>query len=265
MDGTCEDRWINLPGVRNMRDLGGLPLEGGGRTAWRRLIRSDNLRALPASAVAELLETYAVRAVADLRTDVEVASEGRGPFVNVDNVTVHSLSLFPPTPPSTRAGIDEPPRLPWNRGDGSARPVVDVYLGYLQDRSDSVMSALRLIATSSGSTIVHCAAGKDRTGMVCAWALAEVGVTREAIIGDYVMSAGRISMVLSDMRSRPTYDDDFADDLPDSAYLPQANTMDDVLAAVDREFGGIPAWLRAHGWTEADATALRAKLVGPAQ
>ena len=60
-----------------------------------------------------------------------------------------------------------------------------------------------MIAHSPGATIVHCAAGKDRTGTVVAIALAEVGVTREAIVADYARSAERIEHIFGRLRSSP--------------------------------------------------------------
>ena len=72
--------WIDLSGVVNMRDLGGLPTEGGDVVRHRRLLRSDNLQDLSAGSVRALLEEYRLTDVVDLRTHVEVAKEGDGPL-----------------------------------------------------------------------------------------------------------------------------------------------------------------------------------------
>jgi protein-tyrosine phosphatase len=107
---------------------------------------------------------------------------------------------------------------------------------------------------------VHCAAGKDRTGVVAALALAEVGVEREVIIEDYALSAERIEAIFARLRSSRTYAGDLADQSIDK-HRPRADTMRSLLAALDHD-GGVAHWLRARGWTEADAAALRARLLG---
>ena len=71
--------WLELDGAVNARDLGGLPTVDGGQVQPRRLIRSDNLQGLSERDVRALVDEHNVRAVADLRTGVEVRSEGPGP------------------------------------------------------------------------------------------------------------------------------------------------------------------------------------------
>ena len=119
-----------------------------------------------------------------------------------------------------------------------------------------------MIAHTDGATIVHCAAGKDRTGVVVAFALAEVGVTREEIVADYARSAERV-------RRRPP---------PGRAAAPTPGTWNrrrstgtspvrspwsGCSTRWTRLHGGVPAWLRANGWTEQDAAALRHHLLDP--
>ena len=69
---TTTARWIALQGAANVRDLGGLPLRGGGATAPGVLLRADNLQGLTARDVHRLVGELGVRAVVDLRTAVEV-------------------------------------------------------------------------------------------------------------------------------------------------------------------------------------------------
>jgi protein tyrosine/serine phosphatase len=135
-----------------------------------------------------------------------------------------------------------------------------VYLSYLEDRSDSALAALRFVAATDGAVIVHCAAGKDRTGVVTALALAAVGVAREAIIADYALSAERIEAIFARLLSSTTYADDLAGESIDR-HRPRADTMDRLLDMLDEQYGGVPAWLRSHGWTDTDAAALRAHLL----
>lgn len=259
-------RWIELDGAVNTRDLGGLPTVDGHTTRPDRLIRSDNLQGLTAADVRVLVDERDVRTVADLRTGVEVEAEGPGPMTREPLVTVEHFSLFPESGHHTDAAAaedsDAPVVLPWQqrREDGQRRSASTIYLSYLDDRADSAIATLRLIANSDGATIVHCAAGKDRAGVVTALALAEVGVTHDAIVADYALSADRIEAIFERLRASRTYAEDLAGQSIDK-HRPRPQTMQRLLAAIDQEHGGVPAWLRAHGWTERDAAALRAKLL----
>ena len=81
MTTTPVPAWIELDGVDNMRDVGGLPTGDGGAVAAGRLIRSDNLQELSPASVRHLVDDLGVTDVVDLRTFVEVAKEGDGPLV----------------------------------------------------------------------------------------------------------------------------------------------------------------------------------------
>jgi protein tyrosine/serine phosphatase len=265
---AIESRWIELEGADNVRDVGGLPTEDGRMVRPGRLIRSDSLQDLTAADVRRLVDELHVRAVADLRTGVEVAGEGPGPMTREPLVRVEHLSLFPePADVEVSESDDGPVVLPWQEreqeltDDQRRRGVSGVYLRYLEDRADSVLAALRLIAGTEGATIVHCAAGKDRTGVIVALALAEVGVSREAIIADYALSAERVEAIIARLVARRTYATDLVKDEPIDKHKPKPVTMQRLLDALDAEFGGVSAWLRDHGWTEDDAAALRRKLL----
>jgi rhodanese-related sulfurtransferase len=188
-----------------------------------------------------------------------------------DVVEICHLSLFPEAGEATDAAAvdaeedDAPVVLPWQSDERAEfeerRGVSGIYLGYLDDRADSIIAALRVIADTDGATVVHCAAGKDRTGVVVACALAEVGVTPEAIVADYARSGERIEAIYRRLSARRTYRQDLTSTAIDE-HRPRASTMQRLLAAVDELHGGIPAWLRAHGWTEDDSARLRRKLLG---
>lgn len=271
MSDAAGSRWIELDGAVNVRDLGGLPTVGGGRTAAHRLIRADNLQDLSDRDVKILVEEIGVRAVADLRTDLELRLEGPAPLDGDERVDVRHLSLVPEAGEATDVAAVEDGRqpviLPWQTDEsgelgahGFDLGAAGTYLEYLQDRGDAVLEALRLIAHSDGATIVHCAAGKDRTGTVVALALTEVGVLREAIVADYQASAQRIGRIFARLEASPTYTDDVRRRPPEE-HAPRPETMRRFLDLVDQRWGGVPRWLRATGWTEEDARALRAKLL----
>jgi protein-tyrosine phosphatase len=254
--------WIELDGAVNARDLGGVPLIGGGAVIAHRLIRTDNLQDLSPRDVRLLVDVYDVRAVADLRTTIEVTSEGPGPLTHEPGIEFSHRSLFEEDniAPDIIATDDGPVVLPWqNPKPGDRRTAVQVYLGYLTKRPESVIGALRLIAHSPGATVVHCAAGKDRTGVVIALALDAVGAQRAAIIADFARTGDRLPQLLARLAASATYTHVISVDDPDR-HAPRASTMEQFLGELDAQYGGTASWLAASGWTADDAQALQAKL-----
>ena len=261
------ERWIDLHGLVNMRDLGGLPTSDGGRTASARLIRSDNLQDLTDDDVTRLVDELGVTDIVDLRTDQEVHVEGPGPLRRVASLTHHHHSLIEELPPSDSARtVGQRALLTPDEGQ---RPSLDGefwakhYLGYLARRPDSVAAALSVIARAEGATVVHCAAGKDRTGTVVAMALDVAGVPREEIVADYVLTAERIDAIIARLMPRPTYGAALAkQEVGDQ--LPRAESIEAILDAVHEGWGGAAGWLLHRGWTQPDVARLRARLTEPA-
>lgn len=273
-------RWIEIEGVVNMRDLGGLPTSDGAVIAERRLIRSDNLQDLSSAAVDHVVSVLGVRDIVDLRSDTELHVIGDGPLRVVESLVHHHHSLVPRRayedrlPDAARAAAqaakdDQEPvgdtglGAPGQQHDGrrDAAFWTDHYLGYLSRRPDSVSAALDVISRSAGATIVHCAAGKDRTGTVVAMALAVAGVPDEVIVEDYVLSAERIERILDRLANDPVYGEALRTQ-PVDDQRPRAETMESILASLADEFGGASGWLRTHGWIDDDLDRLRARLRG---
>lgn len=256
-------RWINLEGAVNVRDLGGLPARDGGVTRYGRIMRADNLQGLTHRDVSRLVGELKLRHVVDLRSNAEVALEGPGPLTQVPEVTHHHLTLYAEGGRHTDVeaeSIDADWALPWHDRllDEELR-VSGFYFGYLRDRPDAVVAALRAMALDDGAAVIHCAAGKDRTGVLTALALETAGVTREAIVEDYVATGDRLEQVLRRLRASPTYRDDL-DSRPADDHMPRARYIEQFLSVLDERFGGPMGWLDRHGWTPADTQALRARL-----
>ena len=263
-------RWIELDGLANLRDVGGLPTADGASIAPGRLLRSDNLQTLTPADVDALLG-LGLTDVVDLRSEYEAENEGPGPLVATPQVRIHQLSLFR----EWREGIgeekpDERPEvlpeeaLPWVDLEPRVElenPVASVYLSYLIDRPDSVVAALRVIAQAEGAALVHCAAGKDRTGTIVALALSLVGADRDAVIEDYAASSERVQAILDRLLATKTYADNLRD-RPLSSHLTHAETMRVLLDHIDAEHGGVPALMERLGWTPQDQRRLEAKLRG---
>jgi protein-tyrosine phosphatase len=275
---TRTDRWIRLEGTSNTRDLGGLPTRDGGRTKFGRVLRSDNLQTLTPDDVHRLVDELGLTDVIDLRTTAEVLLEGRGPLRQVPTVTHRHFTLLPERGQRTDVFAveedGEPVRaslpgdwaesvLPRAQAPGAAGepPAVQSYLGYLIDGEQNMLAALRTLATGGpGAAVVHCAAGKDRTGVVCALALAVADVEPQAIIADYAQTAEVIDALVARLAARPTYAEDMAR-RDTASHTPRAESMRRLLELLDERYGGPVGWLTARGFGPEEQAALRGRLL----
>jgi len=246
--------WLELDGAVNARAV----VPGV-------LLRSDNLQGLSAGDVQRLVEEQQLELVLDLRTDVEVVLEGPGPLTAEPRVRIEHHSLYP-----SRGNTDldvetiKPGTRPWGRSSRrDAYPdesrVVRSYLGYMHNRPDSVVAAVRAIARADAAVLVHCAAGKDRTGVVVALALDASGASREAIAEDYLATGERIVAIIERLRSSETYRAELEGHDPQD-HAPVPGTIERVLELVGEQSGGAAAWLSANGLDDADLERLRERL-----
>jgi protein-tyrosine phosphatase len=256
-------RWIDLDGAVNVRDLGGLVTSGGGTTVTGRLLRSDNLQELSPADVTLLVHGIGLTTVVDLRSTVELAAEGPAPLDTVAAVRHVHLPVLPEQGAATDVVADAlATREDQDRSRYPADSLCGHYLGYLEDRPDQVVGALRTIAGSPGAVLVHCAAGKDRTGVVVALALSAVGVRPEVIVADYAATGERTEAIIARLGRSPTYAADI-NSKPPQAHQPRPGTMTAFLAQVGSRYGGTHRWLAGHGFGGADLGLLRAKLLRP--
>ncbi len=274
MTSLHDTRWLRLDGTANTRDLGGLPTTDGGRTLPGRVLRSDNLQSLSEADVHRLVEEIGLRQVIDLRTSAEVLLEGRGPLRARPEVTHRHFTLLPERGRYTdvfAAEEEEVPDLPagWldsvlprqvDETDESEPAPVRSYIGYLSHRGEAVVGALRALAEPvEGASLVNCAAGKDRTGVVVALTLAVAGVPHDEIAIDYGLSGDVIDAIVARLAATTTYGGDM--ERRDTAvHAPRRETMDRVLELLDERYGGPIGWLEAHGFGPDEQAALRARL-----
>jgi protein tyrosine/serine phosphatase len=252
--------WIELEGAVNVRDLGGLPTADGQRTAGAQLLRADNLQELSPSDVVMLVHDLGVTTVVDLRSSNELQSEGPAPLDAVAGVRHAHHPVLPELGSNTdmiagallTTASHDKSRYPDN-------PACGHYLGYLEDRPDQIVAALRSIAHSEGAALVHCAAGKDRTGVVVALALTVAGVRPQAVVEDYAASGDRTEAIVARLRRSPTYAKDI-DSKPSGAHRVRPETMAAFLDQMESRYGGVARWLAGHGFSDDELRLLRAKL-----
>lgn len=269
-------RWLEFDSLVNARDLGGTPCTDGGVISPGRLLRSDNLQDLTEADVARLLE-LGLTDVVDLRSTIEVETEGPGPLMQVPEVTVHHHSYLPETDrrplpeddPADVSGAEQAAplaeeALPWVDKEpsvGHDDVFASHYLSYLKDRPENVLAALRVIAHADGAALVHCAAGKDRTGTTVAFALTLAGAERDAVVADYAASSERMQLIIDRLMGSAVYRADL-EGRPLSSHMTNPHTMQAVLDHLDAHYGGVEGALQRIGWTAEDTAALRARLRG---
>jgi hypothetical protein len=243
-------RWIALDGAVNARAV----VPGV-------LLRADNLQELSQRDVRVLVEQEALEVVLDLRTDVEVALEGPGPMTAERAVRIEHRSLYPDSGGNT--DLEATSVKPSDTVDEGEVPeetvVVRAYVRYLRRRPDSVVASVRAIARADGAVLVHCAAGKDRTGVVVAVALDAAGVDRDAIVDDYLATAERIDAIVARLVRSSTYRPELEGHDPQQ-HAPVAETMERLLELIDDRLGGSVAWLSEHGLSDTDLQRLRQRL-----
>jgi protein-tyrosine phosphatase len=255
--------WIELEGAVNVRDLGGLPTSDGGKTVGGRLLRSDNLQELSPADVATLVRDIGLTTVIDLRSTAELRAEGPAPLEAIESVRHVHHPVLPEQGHATDVVADVLlTRADEDRSRFCGDPRAGHYLGYLENRPGQVVDALRTIAHSGGAALVHCAAGKDRTGVVVALALSAVGVRADAVIADYAATAERTEAILHRLRRSPTYASDVGRKPPDS-HRPRPETMSAFLEQMDVRYGGVVPWLDGHGFSAGDLDLLHVRLRQP--
>ena len=250
---------IELTCASNFRDLGGLPTEDGRRTRSGRLFRSD-LIVSPVGKDAALLEALGIALVLDLRSASERAS---APNEYWQNAPAELVEFDIGTDVRTRGSF-------WERLRADASPAACVALIHAIYRSVPAATAPALCLLlqrlpDTGPVLLHCSAGKDRTGFVVAMALHALGVTREAILADYLASAVH-ARKYGIANTRATFAQIIGASLQEESAALLAGVRADYLeqsfARLDRSYGGADAYLRDEiGFSEEQRAALRKALL----
>ncbi|MEX5631730.1 tyrosine-protein phosphatase [Parafrankia sp. FMc2] len=249
-------RWFDLAGTDNTRDLGGIPTVDGGLTRPGVLLRSDTLQELTTADVTRLRQAFGLRTVLDLRAEEEAGREGRGPLEH-EPVDYHNLSFLP----AAQWVMPDDPRYPTIVTDLESRDRVEHYLDYLRLAGGAAARAVHLLAQpDTGPALFHCAAGKDRTGVLAALVLGIVGVDREEIVEDYALTNERIALVDARLVRLPSYNRP-NNPLTVDKMLCRREVMHGFLDGVDRIWGGPAAWARSAGVSADDLRSLRARLL----
>jgi protein-tyrosine phosphatase len=231
---------LAFPGLVNVRDLGGYPTRDGQLTRTHSLVRADDLWQLTPEGL-EALAAYGIRTVIDLRWPEEAARNPNPVPQALPQMRFRHISLLTHTEDEWRLRSRDVAKELWK-------------CTVLERVRQELRQVLAAIADAAPEGLLfHCVAGKDRTGLIAALLLALADVEPQAIAGDYAQSGPKL---------RETYLRRYADADPErileALRCPEEGAYNMLKFLEDA--GGIRAYLRDIGLTEAQIAALRARL-----
>ena len=241
-------RHVPFEACFNFRDLGGYETVSGARVRWGAVYRSDALHRLTDQDL-ESARELGLRTVIDLRSSKELEDEGR--FAHAHDVAFHHLPVF------------EHGALPFKpfEPDDPAPPPGEDYVAMATSGRESIASALRVIAEGDHAVVFHCAAGKDRTGIVAALVLSSLGVPDELIAADYHLSeqAGAAWRAWAEQND-PERAAEVAK-LPSWAHRAPVPVIAAFLSSLRERYGSTDGYLTDAGVEDDVLDALRARLL----
>lgn len=243
------DRAWRLQGATNFRDLGGYAGAGGRPLQWRRLFRSDHLASLTDADRARLAALGPTTAF-DFRGDAERAAT---PY-DLPGVTQRSLAIEPSVVQRMQDLVAA--------GHSLTAPLVsnlmaDLYRSLIRDQSHHFAALFEHLLQTDAPVVFHCTAGKDRTGVAAALILLALGVPRDQVLQDYLLTN-----VL--YQHTPLPHSETPADVLAVLWRVQAGFLDAALQTVDDEQGGIDRYLQARlGLGQAEREALARRYLQP--
>ncbi|MBA8825676.1 rhodanese-related sulfurtransferase [Saccharopolyspora lacisalsi] len=232
----------NIPDeLVNLRDLGGLPTEDEEVTATGVLYRSDAPHY--GDCAPEGMAQWPPAAVVDLRDSAELKAD-RHPLTGLS--TVYSVPVL--------EGLRSSPDEEWL----SLSALYEYILEYAPGR---ILEIFRIAVETEGPVLLHCAAGKDRTGVASALLLRTAGVRPDAIVADYVRTDRNMYRVLQRLDQAPALPPGVEEEAVKELISAPTEAIETVLNELDGSEGGATGWLLAQGATSAEIERWRARFV----
>jgi protein-tyrosine phosphatase len=243
-------RTVALSGVFNFRDLGGYPTVDGRTIRWRTLFRADGLDKLTPDDV-DVLRPFGLRTVVDLRMAHEIEQRGRFP-IDAYPVTFHNLSVMDAT---------------WDRelaresGLAPAEFLHERYTEMLDVHGPRFADAVRLLAApATMPAVFHCAAGKDRTGLLAMLVLGALGVGHDDIVEDYALTSTTMEAFLASIAEDPEFAERMAN-VPQLFFAADPQAMSMLLRDIESAHGSVRGYVRALGVGDAALASLEDQLL----
>jgi len=223
-------RHLNLAGAANFRDLGGYPGRDGRIVRWRQIFRSNHLGHLTENDAATV-QALGIRSAFDFRGTEERATA----LCNVAGITVHSLPVEPTVVAALRALAAAGAPL---SADAAADVMRDSYRNYVQQNTQRFRALFGHLLEDRAPLVIHCTAGKDRTGFACALILHTLGVAEDVISEDYLLT-NRF------YRRDPSASADLPDDVKQVLGSVEASFLAAAFEAIDADYGDLENYLRS--------------------
>ncbi len=239
-------RLIKLEGCLNFRDLGGYPTRDGRTVRWRQLFRSDALHELTPGDVALLRDDLGIRDVVDLRSTAELQSDGQG-LLGTEAIRFHHLPLFESEATIHAARV-------------KARSLAEQYLLLVEFAKDQIARVIAALASATGPAVYHCAAGKDRTGVISAVLLGLLGVTDDIIVVDYVATRQNLDAIIDRLMASKGYRTTLSM-LPPETLHAEPETMIDLLERIRAQYGSVREYALYAGVAEHSIESLEGRLL----
>jgi protein-tyrosine phosphatase len=244
---------LEFESLFNVRDLGGHRTRDGAVVRERLLFRADAVhRATPADC--ERLAALGLRTVIDLRTTVELEARGRV-AEHVADVWHHAPVLDEIWDPSTVRAVDDAVHE-------AAAYLTERYLDMLEGGADAFVQAFDVLAAPDAlPALFHCAAGKDRTGVLAALVLGTLGVDDDTIADDYAASGQSVERSREWLAQHDPQVAEVMAQLPATFGMAPREAMVDFLHELEQRHGSIAGYLTRVGVPAAHLDVLRANLV----
>jgi protein tyrosine/serine phosphatase len=238
-------------GLLNVRDLGGHPTEDGDETRFGSIVRADSVRQLSDEGW-EALVDYGVKTVVDLRANEELEADPPEELpVDVVHVPFIEQDVWHEIEGKVEAAVKAAPDV--------ATATRDVYLIFLERFDRNVAAAVRAVADApEGGVVIHCAGGKDRTGLLTAFLLHLAGVETDEIAQDYALSEERLRTRHEQWLAEAQSDEE-RERLQRMSQTP-ADSMKGVFEELERRYGSVEEFLRQAGLTDDELARARARL-----
>ncbi len=239
------ERVIAVEETGNFRDLGGYPTAAG-TTRWRRLMRADALADL-SDRGRDRLTAIGLRTIVDLREPVE-------------------REMDPNAVAGTGAVTHERPLFEGRIDVTTVRGLRGLYRELLEVCGDRIAEVVGVLAAPGALPgVVHCSAGKDRTGLVCAVTLSALGVPDRVVAADYALTAEVLTGEFREKVRARAIAAGMTEQAVAVAMSSPPELMMEVLAGVREEHGGAAAFLFDHGLEPQALERLREAVVAPAR
>ncbi|MGX6977877.1 tyrosine-protein phosphatase [Vagococcus elongatus] len=220
----------------NTRDLGGIPTRNGNFTKWAQLIRSDDVSKVTPHDV-DWLKKYGVKTIIDLRSNQEREETGY-------NFNPHDFSLVH-LPLMSSEGVDDVTKY-----DVDNVSMGDLYIQFLKEGGEKFRQLIEITADdNNGGVLFHCAAGKDRTGVLAALLLSVLGAGKGDILANYETTYTYLSQNPL-FKSRSDYGE---------LLQSRREWMEQVLDFLDSEYQGSENYLKYYGAKKETMEMLRYK------